>query len=93
VQRTGSGEIYLDLAGRGDGAPVSAYVSRWNAARFPDLDGLDGKIVAVSGAIGSFRYRPEIFLTDPGQIAVVEPRVAPDPWPQPRRIHIPPRGR
>ena len=31
VQRTRSGEIYLDLQGRGDDAPLSAYVSRWNA--------------------------------------------------------------
>ena len=65
-----SGEIYLDLAGRGDNAPLSAYVSRWNAARFANIADLDGKMVAITGAIGTFRYKPEIFLTSPSQIAV-----------------------
>ena len=71
IQRMGSGEIYLDLDGSGDYAPLSAYVSRWNAARFSDLDALNGRTVEITGEIGSFRYRPEIFLTDPGQIAAV----------------------
>src|SRR6266404_6286538 len=31
IQKMPSGEIYLDLAGRGDDAPISGYVSRWNA--------------------------------------------------------------
>ena len=70
IQKMASGEIYLDLDGRGDGAPLSAYISRWNAARFTDIGDLDGKMIAITGAIGSFRYRPEIFLTDPDQIAV-----------------------
>src|SRR5690242_11587887 len=64
IQRMASGEIYLDLSesgrGRGDGAPISAYVSRWNAPRFANIAKLDGKVVAVTGEIGSFRYRPEI---------------------------------
>ena len=70
IQKMASGEIYLDLDGRGDGAPLSAYISRWNAARFAGIGELDGKVIAITGAIGSFRYRPEIFLTDPDQIAV-----------------------
>jgi len=69
IQKMPSGEIYLDLAGRGDDAPISGYVSRWNAAQFPDIASLDGKRVAITGMIGSFRYRPEIFLTDLGQIS------------------------
>jgi hypothetical protein len=93
VQRMASGEIFLDLEGKGDGAPVSAYVSRWNAAPFWDIARLDGKLVAVRGEIGSFRYRPEIFLTDPGQIAVVEPRAKAEASPQPLWIHIPPRAK
>ena len=72
IQRMGSGEVYLDIDGRSDGSPLSAYVSRWNAARFPFIGDLDGRIVEITGAIGSFRYRPEIFLTDPGQIAATE---------------------
>lgn len=92
VQRMGSGEIYLDLGGKGDGAPVTAYVSGWNAGQFFDIGRLDGKMVAVSGDIGSFRYRPEIFVTDPGQIAVVKPPEAPqlaqDTAPRPLWIHI-----
>lgn len=98
IQKMPSGEIYLDLSesgeGRGDGAPLSAYVSRWNAWRFADMDRLDGKMVAVTGEIGAFRYRPEIFLTSASQIAVVEPPAPPPPAPpQPLWIHITPRGR
>ena len=70
IQEMLSGEVYMDFAGRGDHAPVSAYVSRWNRNRFPLIANLDGKMVKVTGVIGSFRYRPEIFLTDPAQIAV-----------------------
>src|SRR4051812_37531764 len=59
VQRMGSGEIYLDLEGQdgdqGDGAPVSAYVSRWNAGLFLDAASLDGKVIAISGDISGFR--------------------------------------
>jgi hypothetical protein len=91
VQRMASGEIYLDMEGSGDGAPISAYVPRWRAAAFFDLARLDGKKVAVRGEIGSFRYRPEIYLTDPDQVAVVEPPVKVKRQPEPLWIHIPPR--
>src|SRR5260221_10702792 len=84
IQRMGSGEIYLDLEGRGDKAPLSAYISRWNAARFSDVDDLNGKIVEITGEIGMFRYRPEIFLTDPGQIAANPPTDAIRPDGNPR---------
>ena len=97
IQKMPSGEIYLDLSesgeGRSDGAPLSAYVSRWNAWRFADMDSLDGKMVAVTGEIGAFRYRPEIFLTSASQIAVIVPRQEPKPAPQPLWIHIPPSHR
>jgi hypothetical protein len=90
IQRMPSGEVYLDLEGRGDGAPVSAYVSRWNAERFPDIANLDGKLVAITGEIDIFRYRPEIFLTNASQIAVIVPREKPKPPPQPLWIRIMP---
>jgi len=89
VQTMASGEIYLDLEGKGDGAPISAYVSRWNAGRFWDIGRLDGKRVAVRGEIGSFRYRPEIFLADPGQIAMIAPPA--NVRPEPLWIRIAPR--
>lgn len=63
-----SGEIYIDLDGRSDGAPISAYISRWNRGLFQDVSTLDGKMVEVSGQIGVFRDRPEIFLQDPRQL-------------------------
>ena len=65
-----SGEVYLDLDGQSDSAPLSAYISRWNRPRFQDLARLDGRMVEISGLIGAFRARPEIFLQEPGQIAV-----------------------
>jgi hypothetical protein len=92
VQKMASGEIYLDLEGRGDDAPLSAYVSRWNAGLFLDAADLDGKVIAISGDISGYRGRPEIFLTDPGQITVIKPpiesSVAPKAAPQALWIHI-----
>jgi hypothetical protein len=69
VQRTRDGETYLYVGGTGPAAPFSAYVSRWNAVKFQDVDHLDGKEVQITGLISTFRHKPEIFLTDPGQIA------------------------
>jgi hypothetical protein len=69
VTRMASGEIYLDLDGANQDAPLSGYISRWNAAKFPNVGDLDGKIVDITGAIATFRKRPEIFLIDPSQIA------------------------
>lgn len=65
-----SGEVYLDLDGQGDGAPLSAYVSRWNRPRFQNLSNLNGRTVEISGRIGVFRARPEIFLQYPEQLTV-----------------------
>jgi hypothetical protein len=79
VSKTPAGEVYLDI---GDGAPVSAYVSRWNSAKFQDLDKLNGQTVQVTGQISTFRGKPEIFLTDPTQIAVKA--AAPPPAPKPQ---------
>ena len=79
INRTPAGETYLDIAGNGPSAPFSAYVSRWNRTQFQDLDKLDGKNVEITGQISTFRDKPEIFLTDPGQIAVKADAAAPKP--------------
>ena len=65
-----SGEVYMDVDGQGDNAPLSAYISRWNRPRFGDLTRLDGRRVEISGRIGVFRARPEIFLRNPEQLTV-----------------------
>lgn len=90
VQRMPSGEIYVDLDGKGDGAPISGYVSRWNAGPFSDITRLNGKTVAISGEIGTFRARPEIVITAPSQIAVVQPPAQTEASPRPAVIHVPP---
>jgi hypothetical protein len=63
-----SGEVYIDLDGRGDNAPFTGYISRWNRSKFQNLSSLDGKLVELSGRIGTFRFHPEIFLQDPDQL-------------------------
>jgi hypothetical protein len=70
VSKTPGGETYLDIGGTGNSAPFSGYVSRWNRSEFQDVDKLDGKNVQITGRISTFREKPEIFLTDPGQVAV-----------------------
>lgn len=83
ISRTSSGETYLDIGGSGSTAPFSAYVSRGNSGKFQDMDKLNGKNVQVTGQISTFRGKPEIFLTDPSQIAVKPEAPAPAPKPQP----------
>jgi DNA/RNA endonuclease YhcR with UshA esterase domain len=89
VQRTRDGETYIHVGGNGSNAPMSApmsaYVSRWNKGKFQDVDRLDGKNVQITGQISTFRGKPEIFLTDPGQIsAAPEPAPAPAPAAAPK---------
>jgi len=79
IHRTQAGETYLDIGGSGTSAPFSAYVSRWNRTQFQDVDKLDGKSVQVTGEISTFRGKPEIFLTDPTQVAVKPEAPAPKP--------------
>jgi DNA/RNA endonuclease YhcR with UshA esterase domain len=79
VSKTPGGETYLDIGGTGNTAPFSAYVSRWNRSEFQDVDRLDGKTVQITGRISTFREKPEIFLTDPSQIAVKPDAPAPKP--------------
>jgi hypothetical protein len=92
-----SGEVYIDLDGSGDGAPLSAYISRWNRAQFQDVAKLDGRMVQVRGQIGVFRDRPEIFLQDPAQLSA-EALPPEDIGPAPQKgqallIHVMPRSR
>ena len=63
-----SGEVYIDLDSRGDNAPLTGYISRWNRSKFQNLSSLDGKLVELSGRIGTFRFHPEIFLQAPDQL-------------------------
>ena len=79
VNRTAGGETYLDIGGEGTAAPFSGYVSRWNRGKFQDVDKLEGKTVQITGRISTFREKPEIFLTDPSQIAVKPDAPAPKP--------------
>jgi hypothetical protein len=65
-----SGEIYIDLDGGGSKSLFSGYISRWNVAKFGDIDHLSGRNIDITGPIDTFRGRPEIFLTDPSQIRV-----------------------
>jgi hypothetical protein len=68
VDRRPSGEIYLDLKDDSQNVVFWGYISHWNASQFQDVDRLDGRQIQITGLISSFRHRPEIFLTDPGQI-------------------------
>lgn len=70
VTTTRSGVVFVDLGGVGRGAPFTGFIAKENAARFPDVGRYSGKTVDITGTVQTFRGRPEIVLTDPGQIAV-----------------------
>ena len=65
-----SGEVYIDLDGQGENAPLAGYVSRWNRNNFQNLRAFNGKVIQIRGQIATFRDQPQIFLRDPSQIRV-----------------------
>jgi hypothetical protein len=49
-----------------------AVVQKENFAHFPDLKSLEGKQVLLTGKFVNFQDRPELRLTEPGQVKLVK---------------------
>lgn len=67
----GNGIVILNFA-KNFREAATAVLKPANYSKFPDLQTLTNKRVVVSGRVREFRGRPEIELTDPGQIKIVK---------------------
>jgi DNA/RNA endonuclease YhcR with UshA esterase domain len=63
-----SGVTFLDIGGDFPNNAFAAVIFKDDAGKFPDVDSLTGKTVAISGAIRLYQGKPEIVLNDPAQI-------------------------
>lgn len=69
VHHTASGRAtFIDIGGRYPSNPFAAVIFESDAAKFTNVDALDGKTVDVTGRVRLYRGAPEIILNDPGQI-------------------------
>jgi hypothetical protein len=67
-----NGMILLDLGGHYPDNKFVALIFRDNTAAFAHLNGYIGSRVQISGAIQMYHGKPEITLTNEGQIQVIE---------------------
>lgn len=63
-----SGARFLDIGGAFPDNALAAVIFKDDAAKFPSVDSLRGKTVAVTGSIRLYRGKPEIVLSDPAQL-------------------------
>jgi hypothetical protein len=72
VHAAPNGMILLDLGGRYPDNKFVALIFPNNTAAFAHLNGYIGNRVQISGAIQMYHGKPEITLTNEGQIQVIE---------------------
>jgi len=61
---------FIDLGGRYPNNALTCVILKTNAAKFPDVDTLDGKTIEVSGTVTLYKKEPQIILNDAAQIKV-----------------------
>ena len=65
-----SNTTFINFGGRYPNQVFYAVIFRDNATRFAGVSSLEGKTVAVTGAIDLYKGRPQIIVADPDQIEV-----------------------
>jgi DNA/RNA endonuclease YhcR with UshA esterase domain len=69
VHHAASGKaIFIDIDGRYPNNRFAGVIFADDAARFPDVDSLEGKTVDITGTIKLYQGRPEIILNESTQI-------------------------
>jgi DNA/RNA endonuclease YhcR with UshA esterase domain len=63
-----SGVTFIDIGGRYPDNAFVAVIFAGDAAKFPNVNALDGKTVAISGPVQLYQGRPEIILKSPDQL-------------------------
>lgn len=68
VRTARSGVTFIDMGGRYPDNGFVAVIFVGDIAKFPDVKGLQGKTVAVSGPVELYQGRPEIILRSAEQL-------------------------
>jgi hypothetical protein len=68
VSEIDSGTIFLNYGGRFPDHIFYGVIFGDYADSFPDLRGLEGSVVSLTGTIYLYRGKPQIILLDPSQI-------------------------
>lgn len=63
-----SGTVFIDVGGHFPNNGFAAVIFAADRSKFPDLKTLDGKTVAITGAVSLYRGKPEIILKSADQI-------------------------
>ncbi len=72
VSISGKGTVFLNFGGSYPNHVFYGVIFERNTDRFPDMRGLEGRSVALTGEIGIYEGKPQIILSDPSQVAVSE---------------------
>ena len=63
-----SGAGFIDMGGRYPNQTFTGFIPRGALGRFGDLSRYEGKSLGITGTVRDYRGRPEIILSDPGQV-------------------------
>jgi DNA/RNA endonuclease YhcR with UshA esterase domain len=72
VHKIASGLIFIDMGGRFPDNVFTAVIMAADSGKFPDVEGLNGKSVDITGLIRLYKGKPEILLKDPAQLKAKE---------------------
>jgi exonuclease VII large subunit len=72
VSISGKGTVFLNFGGSYPNHVFYGVIFAGDTERFPDMRGLEGRSVALTGKIGVYDGKPQIILSDPSQVAVSE---------------------
>jgi DNA/RNA endonuclease YhcR with UshA esterase domain len=72
VDASSGGTLFLDLGAAYPNESLTAVIFPRNRSRFPSLADLQGRTIQLTGRIESYRGRPEIVLTSPSQLRLVD---------------------
>jgi DNA/RNA endonuclease YhcR with UshA esterase domain len=68
VHTVASGVTFLDMGGRYPNNAFTAVILKADAAKFPNMDALNGKTVDITGTVRLYKGAPEILLNDAAQL-------------------------
>jgi DNA/RNA endonuclease YhcR with UshA esterase domain len=68
VHTVASGVTFIDMGGHYPDNVFTAVILPGDAGNFPNVSTLIGKTVAITGAVRLYQGKPEILLTDAGQL-------------------------
>lgn len=67
-----SGVTFIDIGGKYPRYRFTALIPLQSAAHFENVQGYEGRLVEITGMVEMYRGKPEIVLTAPDQIQVID---------------------